>query len=511
MRTRCERGVMIMKKTALASVVFLCTMALAGCNEESKQWEKDEVEEILENYYEPYYFGEGNIVDTEDEDAYNPEIETYSVFEDEDEENLLFNVKVYMKTGKVEEVEWKGGLLNSYNLNDIEEIEDTEQDEEENWISVEGSNFHNGIAYAKIMNTYSISDTRVNVIDVNGKKLFEYPQDSSSAQSGFASADYNLSSYKDIWNVDKEGEYIWIDDSVFDRNGDIIYSLPDKYLGLEIGNGYMMVLEKPSGYQQKAVKMGVIDGYGNEIIPVSEEFGKVCGEELPNPKDCEDGIVDFEYKEVVVDANQGIYYEDVEGFTDYQNNMMLYKWILYKDKGTSTVDYGDYYKYGRNITLSDDAVIVSGMEDGDFVIRTFDLNGTLINENRIADIILNQEELHYENGLSALYIDGMDGDYVTMIDELGNVQFDPIRCYNRDFSDQTPVIYGAISEGTIRVAIDETTTVFIDSSGKEVVRIPVNINCVGECENGRIAVNTETDESFYVDVETGEYIFAEVD
>ena len=362
-----------------------------------------------------------------------------------------------------------------------------------------------------MMNTNSSSDIRINVIDVNGQKLFEYPQDSNSAQRGFTSADYDLSGYKDKRDVDQEGEYIWIDDSAFDRNGEIIYSLPEKYQGQEIGNGYMMVLEQPSGYQQKTAKMGVIDGYGNEVIPVSEEFAKVCGEELPYPKECEDGIVDFEYKEVVVDANQGIYYEDMEGFTDYQNNMMLSGWILYKDRGTSTVDYGDYYEYGRNIALSDDTVIVSGMEEGDFVIWTFDLNGTLINENRIADIEVNQEELNYENGLSALYIEGVDGDYVTMIDEQGNFLFEPIHCYNHDFSDQIPIIYGEVSEGMIRVAVDETTTIFVDSNGKESVRIPANINCVGECENGRIAVNAETGECFYIDVETGENLSLEVE
>ena len=504
-----------MKKRVLVSVLFLCTMVLAGCNEEDEHWEKKEVEELLESYYEPYYFSEAAIIDTTDEDVYKSGVEFYSVFEDDDEQSVLFNVKVYTKTGKVEEIELEGGLLDSYNLKDIEDTEvseDTKQDgKEENWIPIEGSDFHNGIAYVKIMNTNAVSDIRINVIDVNGKKLFEYPQDSNSAQRGFASADYDLSGYKDKRDVDQEGEYIWIDKRAFDRNGEIIYSLPEEYQGQVIGNGYMMVLEQPSGYQQKTAKMGVIDGYGNEVIPVSEEFGKVCGEELPYPKECEDGIVDFEYREVVVDANQGIYYEDIGGFTDYQNNMMLSGWTLYKDGGTSTVDYGDYYEYGRNITLSDDAVIVSGIEEGDFVIRTFDLNGTLINENRIADIKLNQEELNYENGLSALYIEGMDGDYVTMIDELGNVQFEPIGCPNYDFSGESSGIYGSLSEGMIRIAVDETTTAFVDSNGKEVARIPVNINCVGDCENGRIAVNTEAGECFYIDVETGEYLSLEVE
>lgn len=450
---------MSMKKRVLVSVMFLCTMVLVGCNEKNEQWEKEEVEELLESYYEPYYFSEAAIIDTTDEDVYEPGVEFYSVFEDEDEQSVLFNVKVYTKTGKVEEIELEGGLLGSYNLKDIgdaEVSEDTKKDgEEETWIPVEGSSGYN--------------------------------------------------------SIDQEGEYIWIDNNAFDRNGEIIYSLPEKYQGQEIGNGYMMVLEQPSGYQQKTAKMGVIDGYGNEVIPVSEEFAKVCGEELPYPKECEDGIVDFEYKEVVVDANQGIYYEDMEGFTDYQNNMMLSGWILYKDRGTSTVDYGDYYEYGRNITLSDDAVIVSGMEEGDFVIWTFDLNGTLINENRIADIKVNQEELNYENGLSALYIEGVDGDYVTMIDEQGNFLFEPIHCYNHDFSDQIPIIYGEVSEGMIRVAVDETTTIYVDSNGKESVRIPANINCVGECENGRIAVNAENGECFYINVETGENLSLEVE
>ena len=50
-----------------------------------------------------------------------------------------------------------------------------------------------------------------------------------------------------------------------------------------------------------------------------------------------------------------------------------------------------------------------------------------------------------------------------------------------------------------------------DSNGKESVRIPANINSVGNCENGRIAINTETGECFYIDVETGENLSLEVE
>ena len=142
---------MSMKKRVLVSVMFLCTMVLVGCNEKNEQWEKEEVEELLESYYEPYYFSEAAIIDTTDEDVYEPGVEFYSVFEDEDEQSVLFNVKVYTKTGKVEEIELEGGLLGSYNLKDIgdaEVSEDTKKDgEEETWIPVEGSSFHNGIAY----------------------------------------------------------------------------------------------------------------------------------------------------------------------------------------------------------------------------------------------------------------------------------------------------------------------------------------------------------------------------
>ena len=66
----------------------------------SEQWEKEEVEELLESYYEPYYFSEAAIIDTTDEDVYEPGVEFYSVFEDEDEQSVLFNVKFIRKQAR---------------------------------------------------------------------------------------------------------------------------------------------------------------------------------------------------------------------------------------------------------------------------------------------------------------------------------------------------------------------------------------------------------------------------
>ena len=62
-----------------------------------------------------------------------------------------------------------------------------------------------------------------------------------------------------------------------------------------------------------------------------------------------------------------------------------------------------------------------------------------------------------------------------------------------------------MSEGLLRVALDEYTTVFVNEKGEQVLEIPYPIEAVGNCKNGRIAINTG-ERGFYVDAQTGEYI-----
>ena len=91
-----------------------------------------------------------------------------------------------------------------------------------------------------------------------------------------------------------------------------------------------------------------------------------------------------------------------------------------------------------------------------------------------------------------------------MIDEYGNFKFEPIKHENH-VTDNTNFEWSEVSEGLLRVAEDETTTIFVNEKGEEVIEIPYNIECVGNCKNGRIAVNT-TEKGFYINADTGEYI-----
>lgn len=150
------------------------------------------------------------------------------------------------------------------------------------------------------------------------------------------------------------------------------------------------------------------------------------------------------------------------------------------------------------------------MDKENFIVQTFDLNGNLINENTIPNIQLDYDKLKYSDGLCALYINGMDGHYVTMIDTQGNFLFNPVEHNNMEYSDLIPVMFSQVSDGLLRIAADESTTIFLNQKGETVIELPYNINCISNCENGRIAVNTEENLYFYVDAKTGKYIYPSV-
>lgn len=338
-------------------------------------------------------------------------------------------------------------------------------------------------------------DTRTIAIDEEGCELFTVPEVE------------DVSFENTIINIDANGEYVWFGNIALNRNGDVIYNITDKYSASALGNGYMLVQEKSSGYEQKIEKMGVIDGYGNEIIPISEEFAELCGEKLLNvgwDGDYRgDGIGFDRQTDLLIDANQGIYYNiggDIKQYKD--GNVLVYGNVLYKDKGASEVRFDD----DGELTLSKDKVISLDTETSDEpIVRTYDLNGNLLNETTLNNIALENTELKYDNENSALYIDGADGCYVTMIDETGNFKFEPIKHANHEADDNINIMYGNVSEGLLRIALDEYTTIFVDENGEKVLEIPYSINYVGNCKDGKIAINTGGT-GFYADANTGEYI-----
>ena len=372
-----------------------------------------------------------------------------------------------------------------------EEAEGDDELEKNDYTIISVTDFENGIAFVTEKDWIN-GDTRMVAIDVEGNEMFVLPEteDNTIYQP----------------NVDVNGEYIWYEGLALNRSGETICDITDKYRYTSLGNGYVMVKEIASGYEQKTEKMGVIDGHGNEIIPVSEEFSELCGGELLNRGSEGDyygeGIGFDRQEKVMIDANQGVYYKINGDIKEYKNgNVLVYGGGVYRSQGTTMIEYG------RNIelTLLEDKVVGLDKSDSEGVwIRTYDLEGNVINETMLSNIILENAELKYDNGSSALYIHGADGYYVTMIDEYGNFKFEPVKHENH-ITDDTNFMWSEVSEGLLRVALDESTTIFIDEEGKEVLRIPYNIECVGNCKNGRIAVNTG-ENGFYVDAKTGEYI-----
>ncbi len=396
------------------------------------------------------------------------------------------------------------------------EQETDDEIEEDNWKLISGTDFCNNLAVAVEENEVN-GERRVIALDQNGNRLFVFPKESeTSAEIEFTEeTDFSAALSQGLSKdecIDKNGEYIWDGNIALNLEGEIICDITDRYYGNLMGNGYMLVKEIPTGYEQKAEKMGVIDGYGNEVIPVSEEFAEICGGDLLSPTPgnayCRDGIAFFPDTNMVVDANQGIYYSNQGSVLEYRNgNLLVNGGVMYKDQGNTTI--GFEAEYNTTLALSDDKVIsltYNEYSDEGVFIKTYDFEGNLLGEKNITDIALESNELHYDNGISSLYIEGGDGNsYVTLIDEYGNFKFEPIMNMNYESSEYTNNIYANVSEGVLRLAKNEEETIFIDENGNEILNIPYNIEYVGNCESGKIVVNTGI-ECFYVDKETGEYL-----
>lgn len=292
------------------------------------------------------------------------------------------------------------------------EQETASEIEKDNWQLISGTDFCNNIAVAVEENEVN-GERRVIALDQNGNRLFVFPKESeTSAEIEFTEeTDFSVGASQGIRLtecIDKNGEYIWDGNIALNLAGEIICDITDRYYGNLIGNGYMLVKEIPTGYEQKAEKMGVIDGYGNEVIPISEEFAEVCGGNLLSPTPgnayCQAGIAFFPDTDMIVDANQGIYYPNQGSVLEYANgNLLVNGGVLYKDQGNTTIEFEE--EYYTELALSDDRVVsmtYNEYSDEGIFIKTYDLEGNLVGENNITDIALESNELYYDNGISAL-------------------------------------------------------------------------------------------------------------
>lgn len=418
-----------------------------------------------------------------------------------DENKSMVNQNIEAKRQKPAEEE----------ISENEIVAEEEDVEEKIWRQKSGSEFYNGMAFVSEYNEKT-GEKRLVAIDTEEEELFVFPKDNESLGTIPFDVDYNfggmlLQGLGPDECVDKEGEYVWYGNVSLDREGKVLYDISDKYSGDVIGNGYMLVKAKKSGYEQQKTKMGVIDGYGNEIIPIGEEFAEACGGELPRRSDRTDidGMSFLHRFDLVIDSNQRIYYKNKNTIREYRNgNLFTYGNVLYRDGGKTVIQYGgNGSDTDTEWSLSDDVVVSvtynKRQKENGITIQTYDLSGTLLSEKQIFDIVPKKTELHFENGLSAFYIRGTDGNYVTMIDEYGNFKFEPILCVNEHL-DYLTVMYSDVSEGLLRVPKSEMETIFLNENGEEVLSLPYSIEYVGNCKNGQIVVNLGNG-CFYVDVE----------
>lgn len=136
---------------------FFCIFLLIGCGNTSKQYEKAEVLEILQEYYAPSYVKEEEVADIfieGDKDVDIEDMATYVVYNEYDEESskmeeLEYGLKVNLKSGDVEVLYSNGEQKETYNLQAIiaalegkmkaKETEDDQQGVDEKYTNTDNS------------------------------------------------------------------------------------------------------------------------------------------------------------------------------------------------------------------------------------------------------------------------------------------------------------------------------------------------------------------------------------
>ena len=371
---------------------------------------------------------------------------------------------------------------------EIEENEDVNEDGETLYI-LKGKDFSDDVAL--ILRLDESGNQIVSVIDEKGNIIFNMPQlDDDIYFDG-------LSSFYD-------GHIKW-EDVFLDKNGNITFRWEEKYNTLyDIGNEYYLVKVNPEGYQQQSILCGIIDGYGNEVIPVSEELAHIVA---PN------GDLNFSrisYKEkgilainnAIVDANERMI-TYLEGYNANGNGSSAF---LGKRKDIIVTIWGQIYNLDGSLRTTLDIERSTELIVSDNVIFNFShnraINGTTVNIFDFQSNLIVKKELQNcvmnsvtasENGKCAFYIDGSDGFYATMMDENGEFLFEPVKCY-----DATCQQFTEISDGLLKISCDAKTTKFINDKGECVVTVNVNCRNVGDCVNGYILVD-DGGQCYYVD------------
>ncbi|WP_462349799.1 WG repeat-containing protein [Eubacterium ventriosum] len=272
------------------------------------------------------------------------------------------------------------------------------QSDKETLNLVKGSGFYGGVA------TVENSDGERFAIDTNGKKLF------------------SLDEYDDILffdNVSSRG------DTLIDKNGNIIAS-PEKngYTGLctQYCDGYALAYYLKDEYPNVQLKLGVLNGKGEWVVPLSENH-KI----LKEMKKHENNLFDYISNVPEVFKSLRIYM----AITDDINDIMLQTFV---ETGTQTNGFIYCYKNGIfYITLDAENFFYDAQNDK--ILK--DVPNATIPYQSYIKYGEKMEELEKKfNTHFSVYSDGYYASFITndigtsyfcVYDEKGNEMFKPIQ------------------------------------------------------------------------------------
>lgn len=355
----------------------------------------------------------------------------------------------------------------------------------------EGEDFSEGLAMALI---YTEEDgERYAIIDKEQRILFELPY---MKKYGFPYRDFRYRSFFE------NGGLLWEDSGdflhIYDEKGNMI-DLTKEYDSVSnMGNGYYLAKKNPSGYQRAEVKSAVINSQGEEVIPLSEELteyaenGKYGDGVILNGCVC---VMGKEEKIVTVDSKLGI-------LLAKKGDRLISEGGIFDLDGNLIEEYYPDYSYRHSDPyVSDNTIILFDKDSDPMKFRVFDFEGNKISEEILDDISVNYIT-DFSDGYCVITINGSDGLYVTMLDEMGKFAFEPIKL-REEFLDRRKL---ETSEGTLIYPIDERSTGCIDKTGKMLFTIDVPWLNVKKCSDGCIGFQGYVGYN-YIDVEQKKCIF----
>lgn len=352
---------------------------------------------------------------------------------------------------------------------DMEEIMEEEEENTDNFVVSEGESFSEGLAAVRI---YEEDGSKYAVIDKEQNVVFELPY----IEDGTAS--YLAEEYRAIV---ENGSLLWQDlyeeGYLYNEKGEFI-DLYEKYDSISrMGKGYYLAKKNPTGYQQAEMQYAVINNKGEEVIPFSGGL-----DESVEDGTMGDGVILYgntcvsgeEGRIITVTPEYGI-------LLAKRGECLISEGGIFDLNGNLIAEYyPDYEHRDFSIYVSDNTIVLISDYDK-MQTKVYDFTGNLIAEEYMPDVTL-EGVSGYSGGYCVARIDGSDGEYVAMIDEMGKFAFEPMKLSSDVLEEGTEAIT-SVSEGKMIYPIDETTTGCIDGTGKILFTIDLPSWRVGSCSD----------------------------